>query len=149
MAANRTRVEAAFQERKRIVFTARERSSVNVRVESADGGPVGFTSYELLLTALANCTLGVVMGHGSLADLPVTGCRAVVEATAARSPSRVAAINVRVEVDVEGGDERLQQTLQRVADSCPVGNTLKTPPEITVQLVLNGRELEAAVPAAS
>lgn len=148
MAENSTRVEAEFQERKRIVFTARERSSVNVRVDSADGGPVGLTSYELLLTALANCTLGVVMGHSSLADLPVTTCRAVVEATAARSPNRVATINVRVEVDVEGGDERLQQTLQRVADSCPVGNTLRTPPEITVQLVLNGREAGTAVPVA-
>lgn len=147
MAENSTRVEAEFQERKRIVFTARERSSVNVRLESADGGPVGFTSYELLLTALANCTLGVVMGHGSLADLPVTGCRAVVEATAARAPSRVAAINVRVEVEVDGGDERLQETLQRVAESCPVGNTLRMPPEITVQLVVNGREAGALATA--
>ena len=140
MAGGETHIEADFQERKRIVFTARERSSVNVRVPSADGGPVGYESYELLLMALANCTLGVVMNHGSLADLPVQGLRAVVDATAARSPSRVDSINVRVEVDVEGGDERLQETLQRVADSCPVGNTLKMPPQINVQLVLNGRE---------
>lgn len=138
MAEASTRVEAEFQERKRIVFTARERSAVNVRVDSADGGPVGYTSYELLLIALANCTLGVVMGHDSLKDLPVTECRAVIEATAGRGPSRVESINVRVEVDVEGGGERLQQTLQRVADSCPVGNTLKNPPQINVQLVLNG-----------
>lgn len=137
MADGRTHVEADFQERKRIVFTARERSSVNVRVDSADGGPVGHTSYEMLLMALANCTLGVVMNHDSLADLPVTGCRAVIEATSARAPSRVDSITVRVEVDVEGGDERLQQTLERVADSCPVGNTLKNPPQINVQLVVN------------
>ncbi|MGD9891700.1 MAG: OsmC family protein [Dehalococcoidia bacterium] len=137
MAEGRTQVAAEFQERKRIVFTARERSSVNVRVESADGGPVGYTSYEMLLMALANCTLGVVMGHESLADLPVTGCRAVIEATSARAPSRVDSITVRVELDVEGGDERLRQTLARVADSCPVGNTLKNPPQINVQLVVN------------
>ncbi len=140
MAGGETHVEAEFQERKRIVFTARERSSVNVRVPSADGGPVGFDSYEMLLMALANCTLGVVMNHSSLAELPVQGLRAVVDATAARSPNRVDSINVRVELDVEGGDERLQETLQRVADSCPVGNTLKMPPQINVQLVLNGRE---------
>jgi uncharacterized OsmC-like protein len=137
MADGRTHVEAEFQERKRIVFTARERSSVNVRVNSADGGPVGYTSYEMLLMALANCTLGVVMGHESLAELTVTGCRAVIESTIARAPSRVDSITVRVEVDVEGGDERLQQTLERVADSCPVGNTLKNPPQINVQLVIN------------
>ena len=140
MAGGETHIEAEFQERKRIVFTARERSSVNVRVPSADGGPVGYESYELLLMALANCTLGVVMNHGSLADLPVQGLRAVVDATAARSSNRIDSINVRVELDVEGGDERLQETLQRVADSCPVGNTLKMPPQINVQLVLSGRE---------
>jgi uncharacterized OsmC-like protein len=137
MAETATRVEAEFQERKRIVFSARERSSVNARVESADGGPVGYTSYELLLIALANCTLGVVMNHESLRDVPVRGCRAVIEATAARGPSRVGSIDVRVELDVEGGRERLRETLERVADACPVGNTLKNPPQITVQLVLN------------
>ena len=140
-----TRVEAEFQERKRIVFTARERSSVNVRVESADGGPVGYTSYELLLIALANCTLGVVMNHDSLTDLPVHECRAVLEATTARAPSRVDSITVRLELEVEGGDERLWQTLQRVADSCPVGNTLRLPPAITVELAV--KERGAAAPA--
>ena len=143
MAEATTRVEAEFQEGKRIVFTARERATVNVRVESADGGPVGYTSYELLLIALANCTLGVVMNHESLAGLPVRGLRAVLESTAARRPSRIDSINMRLELDVDGASERLQQTLQRVADACPIGNTLKNPPEITVQLVLNGQELEA------
>jgi uncharacterized OsmC-like protein len=145
MAEETTRIEAEFQERKRIVFTARERSSVNVRVESADGGPVGYTSYELLLIALANCTLGVVMNHDSLKDISVQDCRAVIEATAARGPSRVGSIDVRVELDIDGGDERLQSLLQRVADSCPVGNTLKNPPQINVQLVLN--DIGAAAPA--
>lgn len=138
MAGGETHVEAEFQERKRIVFTARERSTVNVRVPSADGGPVGYDSYEMLLMALANCTLGVVMNHGSLADLPVRSARAVIDATSARSPNRIESITVRVEVDVEGGSERLQETLERVADSCPIGNTLKNPPQINVQLVLNG-----------
>ena len=140
MAEATTRVEAEFQESKRIVFTARERSSVNVRVNGADGGPVGYTSYELLLIALANCTLGVVMNHESLRDVPVQGCRAVIEATAARGPSRVGSIDVRIELDVEGGSERLRETLERVADACPVGNTLKNPPQINVQLVVNSTD---------
>jgi uncharacterized OsmC-like protein len=149
MAEATTRVEAEFQERKRIVFTARERSSVNVRVESADGGPVGYTSYELLLIALANCTLGVVMGHESLKDVEVRGCRAVIEATGARGPSRVGSIDVRVEVDVEGGNERLRETLERVADACPVGNTLKNPPQINVQLVVNQVGSDTGEPVAA
>lgn len=140
-----THVEAEFQERKRIVFTTRERATVNARVESADGGPVGHTSYELLLIALANCTLGVVMNHESLKDLPVRSCRAVLDATTARSPARVDSISMRLEVDVEGGAERLQQTLQRVADACPIGNTLRTPPQITIDLVVH--DSAAAPPA--
>lgn len=135
-----TRVEAEFQDRKRIVFTARERAQVNVRVEGADGGPIGYTSYELLLIALANCTLGVVMNHDSLKDIPVKECRAVLEATSARAPSRVDRITMRLEVEVEGGDERLQRTLQRAADSCPIGNTLRMPPEITIDLALKTAE---------
>lgn len=129
-----TRVEAEFQDRRHIIFTARERSAINVRVESADGGPVGMTSYELLLMALANCTLGVVMGHQSLENVPVTACRAVLEAESGSAPSRVGAIRVKVEVEVPEEDARLEQTLQRVADACPIGNTLKLPPELTVEL---------------
>lgn len=139
-------VEAEFQERKRIVFTARERSTVNVRVEGADGQLVGYNSYELLLIALANCTLGVLMNHDSLADRSVSGLRAVLDATSARSPSRIDRIDVRLELTVDGADERLHRTLQRVADACPVGNTLKRPPSINVNLVLNGQEL-ATTPA--
>lgn len=138
-------VEAEFQDRKRIVFSARERASVNVRVDSADGGPVGYTSYEMLLMALANCTLGVVMGHESLANLDVRSCRATLDATPARGPSRVGEITVRLELDVDGGSQRLQQTLERVADACPIGNTLKIPPTINVELVLT--DSAAAVPA--
>jgi uncharacterized OsmC-like protein len=146
MADATTHLDAEFQERKRIVFTARERSTVNVRVEAGDGGMIGFTSYELLLTALANCTLGVVMNHDSLKDLPVRSLTASLDATSARAPSRVDRIDVRVELEVEGGSERLQETLQRVADSCPVGNTLKNPPTLNVQLVVRQHQPEA-VPA--
>lgn len=129
-------VQAEFQRPDRIVFTARDRATVNVRVPGADGAPVGYTSFELLLIALANCTLGVVMNHDSLKDLPVRSCRAVLEAEGERNPSRVGEIRVRLELDVEGGGERLQQTLQRVADACPVGNTLRMPPAIAVELTV-------------
>jgi uncharacterized OsmC-like protein len=140
-------VRAEFQDRRHIVFTARERSTINVRGDSADGGPVGFTSHELLLIALANCTLGVVMNHETLRERVVRSCTAVIDADTARAPARIEKINVRVEVDVEGGDDRLRQTLQRVAESCPVGNTLRMTPEITVALSLSGQPAPEAVSA--
>lgn len=143
-----THVEAEFQNRKRIVFTARDRAQVNVRVDSGDGtGPVGYTSHELLLIALANCTLGVVMGHDSLKDLPVHALTATLDATSARAPSRVDSITMRLELEVEGGNERLQQTLQRVAESCPIGNTLRTPPQINIELAVKQREPEPVASA--
>lgn len=141
-------VRAEFQERRHILFTARERSTVNVRVESADGGPVGFTSYELLLIALANCTLGVVMNHETLKDRTVRSCTALIEADTAHAPTRVETIRVHVELDVEGGDERLRQTLQRVAESCPVGNTLRMPPAIAVQVAVKDAAAAAIAPVA-
>jgi len=129
-----TRVEARFHERKRIEFTARERAMINVRVESADGGPLGFTSYELLLIALANCSMGVVMNHESLKEANVRSFTATLEAEPTTAPARLEKITIRLDLDVAGGDERLQQTLQRVAEACPIGNTLRSAPEIAVQL---------------
>src|SRR3712207_9145416 len=110
MAEATTRIEAEFDEGKRVLFTARERSSVNVRIDSADGGPVGYASYELLLIALADCTLGVAMNHESLRDEPVQGCRAVIQATASRGTSRVGSIAEGIALDVGGGTEGLRGT---------------------------------------
>ena len=138
-------VEAEFQDQKRIEFVARERATVNVRVESADGGPIGYTSFELLLIALANCTMGVVMNHDSLKDRRVRGFSATLDADMASAPARATKLTVLLSLDVEGGDERLRQTLQRVAEACPVGNTLRSAPEIAVQLnVLDSAAAAAA-----
>ena len=129
-------VEAEFRTGERIVFAARDRAAVNVRVHGADGEPIGFTSIEMLLMALANCTLGVVRGHESLKDVPVTSARATLDAEMASAPSRVGSITVRVELEVDQAGDRLKQTLQRVAEACPVGNTLRLPPEIGVEVVV-------------
>jgi uncharacterized OsmC-like protein len=144
-----TRVTADFQEGSRVIFTARDRATVNVRAASSDGTPIGFTSSELLLIALANCTLGTVQHHDSLAGIPVRGLRAVLECTTARAPSHFDDIKVRVELDVDEGalTERQSETLQRVADACPVGNTLKLPTSVSVQLVINGQPVGAVAPA--
>lgn len=137
-------LEAEFQPDSTITFTARDRVQVNDRSDGDDGtGPAGYTSFELLLIALANCTLGVVRGHESLKDVDIRGCRAVLDCEMARAPSRAAAITVRVELDIDGVDASLQQTLQRVAEACPVGNTLRLPPVITVELAV--RDSRAAV----
>ncbi len=136
-----------FQDGERIVFEARRRATVNVRAAGDDGQPIGFTSFELLLAALANCTLGTVRGHESLNGVPVRGLRATLEAEPATAPSRVARITVRIDLDIDGaepGGGRLGQTLARAAGACPVGNTLRQPPEIVVELAVNGAPVPSA-----
>jgi uncharacterized OsmC-like protein len=55
---------------------------------------------------------------------------------------------IKLVIDLEVEDESLLQrhdTLERAADACPVGNTLKISPEIEVEL--NMTAARAAVPA--
>jgi len=125
------RVEAELLEGRRVVFTARGRSQVNVRQVGGDGQPIGFTSVELLLIALANCTLGEVSNSPALAGLDSPNLRVTLESSMARDPLRVAKIGVTVELDgdaIEGAREGLLAT----ASGCPVANTLRFSPEIEV-----------------
>ena len=137
-------VEADFQERKRIVFTARGRSQVNVR-ETLDDGPIGFSSMELLLIALGNCSLGTLLNHALLKDVPVHRAHATLESEQARDPSRMGKIKLVIDLEVEDPDLLARQdTLERAAHSCPVGNTLRFSPEIEVELHMTA--VPAAVP---
>lgn len=143
-----TRVEAEFLEGKQVVFTARGRAQVNARA-TLDDGPIGFTSGELLLIALANCSLGVLTGHDLLKDVPLRRCRAILEAEPAEKPYRYQDIKVVIEVDVD--DPALLErraALERVADRCPIGNTLRALPTINLELRLNVPGQTAATRAA-
>ena len=116
-------VHADYQDRKRIVFTTRGRSQVNVR-EMLDDGPIGYSSTELLLVALGNCTLGWLLNHELLRDEEVLRAEATLDAEMARNPSRVASIDVRIDLEVaEPRLLSLQSELEAVSCSCPICNT--------------------------
>jgi len=117
-------ITADFQERKRIVFTARGRSSVNVR-EVRDDGPIGYNSTELLLIALGNCMLGTLLNHELLRDAEVTLARATLDAEMAADPPRVATIAAHVELGVS--DESLlasHEALEQAGCGCPMCNSV-------------------------
>ncbi len=117
-------VHADYQERKRIVFTARGRTQVNVR-EPAEDGPVGYSSTELLLIALGNCTLGALLNQELLADVEVLRAEATLDAEMARNPARV--VKIDVEIDLEVADEAILEhhaELEALACTCPICNTL-------------------------
>ncbi len=134
------RVVAESLEGKRVVFTARGRSFVNVR-ESLPDGPIGYSSIELLLIALSNCSLGVLMGHDLLKDVPIKSLKIAMDSQGESNPSRVTKIIATVDLEVD--DSKLaerRETLQRVIDNCPVGNTLRFSPEVTLELRIHTPE---------
>ncbi len=94
-------VTADYVERREIRFETRGRTFTNVRAPSPDGtGPTGYTSVELLLIAVGNCTLGHLLGSAPLDTAEVRRATASVEATMADFPRRVAHVHATVEIEV-------------------------------------------------
>ena len=117
-------VTADYQDRKRIVFTARGRATTNVREMVADG-PAGYSSTELLLIAVGNCSLGAFLNHDLLKDANVTACRSTLEAAMVPNPTRIEQIFNRIELEVT--DEALlaqHEVLEAASCECPLCNTL-------------------------
>ena len=134
-------VHADYQDRKRIVFSARGREQVNVREMTGDG-PVGYTSTELLLIALGNCTLGALLNQEILKDAPVVSAEATLSAEMAQNPVRVKRIDVAIDLAVADPallDQRAE--LEAVACTCPICNTLGT---VDIVSTLNVRLVEPA-----
>jgi uncharacterized OsmC-like protein len=117
-------VHADYQDRTRIVFTARGREHVNVR-EKLDDGPIGYSSTELLLVALGNCTLGHLLADELLRDVEVVNAEVTLDAEMARNPVRVAKIDVAIDIVLaEPSLLSLESELQAISCSCPICNTL-------------------------
>jgi uncharacterized OsmC-like protein len=129
-------VTADYQDRKRVVFNTRGREFINVRETAPDGGPTDFSSVELLLIALGNCTLGALLNHELLTDAPVSRAYATLDAQMAKFPTRVEHITVDIELEV--GDPDLMQhyeTLSVDSCTCPLCNTLAG--KVTTTLKMN------------
>lgn len=137
------RIVAEYQDRQRIVFTARDRSMVNVRTLREDG-PVGFNSTELLLIALANCSLGTLLNHPLLLDREVMRCEAMFNAEMQQNPSKVASV-VGV-IDLVVTDPALlahTAELEAAACTCPMCNTISeaTPIRTEIRMRLGAIDL--------
>ena len=132
-------MHADYQDRERIVFTSRGRSFVNVRTK-LDDGPIWYSSTELLLLALGNCTLGALLNQPLLTDVAVGRAEATLDAEMVPNPARVVKIDIDIDVEVEDAsllDHR--DELEALACTCPICNTLGNV-EITTKLNLTARE---------
>ncbi len=127
-------VRAEFVDRRGIIFTARGRMFMNVREAVADG-PIGFSSTELLLIAIGNCSLGTLFNHPLLKDATVSDIRAELHATMASEPPRVAHIETVITAKVED-PELLKHAaeLEAIACACPMCNSLSSEKTLTVRL---------------
>lgn len=118
-------VTADYRERSRIVFEARGRHFTNVRTPAADEGPVGYTSTELLLIAVGNCTLGALLNHELLRDAEVLHSSAVLEAEMLPNPARIEHIDVAIRLDVaDPALLRHREAIEVASCECPLCNTL-------------------------
>ena len=99
-------LNAEFVDRHEIRFdieraNGARRAMTNVRAPAEDGsGAVDYTSVELLMIAVGNCTLGWLMNSEPLASAEVTRAVANVEATMQDFPRKVAHIHSTVEIEV-------------------------------------------------
>ena len=118
-------VTADYRERARIVFEARGRHFTNIRTPAADEGPVGYTSTELLLIAVGNCTLGALLNHELLRDAEVLHASAVLEAAMIPNPARIDRIDVAIRLEVVDPALLEQHEAIEIAScECPLCNTL-------------------------
>jgi uncharacterized OsmC-like protein len=138
-------VHAIYEDRKRIIFEARGRSIVNVRT-MLDDGPIGYTSTELLLIALGNCTLGALLNSPALKEAPVSHAEATLEAEMAQFPTRVASIRSAIIVEVEDAAFlALQDEIQAIACDCPICNTISGTVDIDASVELRMKREPASV----
>jgi len=129
-------VRAEFQEGERVVFSARDRSIVNVRRASADGGPLGFTSMELLMIAFGNCTLGTLMGQDAMKEAEIGRVVADITGEMQEEPARIASLvaNIRVETtDPEALAAKLPE-LEAAVCRCPSCNSLNADKQIRLSI---------------
>ncbi|MCK9487733.1 MAG: hypothetical protein M0R73_13760 [Dehalococcoidia bacterium] len=119
-------VTAEYVDRHHVDFEARGRTFTNVRAQASDGGPTDFTSVELLLIALGNCTLGSLLNHQLLKDAEVVHASASLDARMAEFPVRVEHIDVALRIEVT--DQALLEhhaALSVDSCACPLCNTLE------------------------
>ncbi len=127
-------LEAALDDRRRVLFSARGRSAVNVRTLLEDG-PVGFTSGELLLGALANCSLGTLTNHPLVQEAGFVRAAARLDAESADDPPRIARITLAIDLWVHGTSLAGREAeLAAIARASPMANSLAAEKHAFVRL---------------
>jgi putative redox protein len=98
-----------------------------------DGDDEGPTPVELFTASLAACVAVLARRYLARHGLPVDGLAVVAEHDLSRSPARVGAVRLVLEVPADLPPHR-RRGLVAVASHCTVHATLRTPPDVTITL---------------
>jgi putative redox protein len=100
----------------------------------AGGDDMGPTPTELFVSGLASCVAFYAERFLRRHDLPVAGLHLTARAQMSEDrPARVASVNLQVHVpDVLPANRR--DALHAVIEHCTVHNSLRQPPEVTIEL---------------
>lgn len=94
------------------------------------GGPGdGFRPSELLMGALAACMSGTMLNFARNQSIPVDSIRVHVEDETADHPDRIGRLVIDMHISASASDRQVA-SLQRVAESCKIHNTLERSPHM-------------------
>lgn len=125
-----------------VKFAVHARSHTIICDQPADNGGTdeGMTPPELMLASLGTCAAFYAVQYLRTRNLDDHGVEVSVTAEKLKQPARLGEFRIRVSCPVELTEEQ-EQGLTRSVHHCLIHNTLLSPPEIKIELMLG----EAAV----
>jgi len=102
--------------------------------EQDGGGGAGLAPAELLAGSLGACIAMMVQGYCDARGFTDSDVAVSVTLELAENPKRIGGITVDVELP-DGFPEEKIEAVRRVAELCPVHETLRTPPRIDMEFV--------------
>jgi putative redox protein len=122
---------------------ARNQTIVCDQPEENGGFNEGMTPPELMLASLGTCAGYYAVEYLKGRKLGTEGLRVRVSAEKAKSPARLSAFHIDVEIPA-GLEERHREGVLRAVHACLIHNTLLQPPRIDVAVTIRRMEPVAA-----
>jgi uncharacterized OsmC-like protein len=103
--------------------------------ESSEVGQAYPSAPELLMASLGSCIGSVLVYFATRHEIALKGMTISLDWRPAERPHRIGEIDVRVSLP-ETVAEKYKATLERVAHSCLIHNTLTHPPKVSLDLTI-------------
>jgi putative redox protein len=130
-------MEVTIKHLDRVKFSIQSRSHTILCDQPADNGgdDAGMTPPELLLASLGSCAAFYAAQYLKTRNLADTGVEVSVTAEKLKSPARLGDFHIRVVCPVALTEEQAEG-LMRSVHHCLIHNTLLSPPDIKIELVV-------------